>query len=132
MAYLLLRVSLGVNFFGHGFFRLLRGAGAFAETAVKGIDKGPLPHSFTFMFLYTTPFLELSLGVLLILGLFTRVSLVIGALFMIALTIGTTSIQNWEGAATQLEYSLVFIFMLWFVEANSLSFDGLMARRRTV
>ncbi len=132
LAYLLMRMSLGVNFFGHGFFRLLRGAGAFAEGTVKGIDKGPLPHVLTYAFLYATPFIELTLGVLLIVGLFTRASLTAGALFMMALTVGTTSIQNWEGAGTQLGYSLVFFFMLWFLEANSLSLDGLMTRRRTV
>ncbi len=132
VAYLLLRLSLGVNFWGHGFFRLLRGAGAFANGAVKGLDKGPLPHGMSLAFLYATPYFELAVGILLILGLFTRASLAAGALFIVALMVGTTSVQNWDGAGTQLGYSLVYFFMLWFAEANSFSVDGLLARRRTV
>ncbi len=129
VAYLLMRVSLGINFFGHGFFRLLRGAGVFANGAVKGMDKGPLPHGMSLAFLYVTPYIELIVGVLLMLGLFTRVSLVAGALFIIALTVGTTSVQNWDGASTQLMYSAVFFFMLWLIEANTISLDVLFSGR---
>jgi thiosulfate dehydrogenase [quinone] large subunit len=129
VAYLLMRVALGVNIFGHGFFRLLSGLSAFAHGAVTPIDKGPLPHSLSIGFLYAVPFLEVAIGVLLILGLFTRVALILGQLNMIALVVGVTSTQNWVTATTQLEYSFVFFAMLWLVEANTLSVDGLMARK---
>ena len=129
LAYMLMRVSLGINIFGHGFFRVLNGVGAFANGAVKGMDKGPLPHLLSLSFLYATPWIELVIGMLLILGLFTRLSLAGGALMMIALTVGVTSVQNWATAGTQLEYSAVFFFMLWLLEANTISIDGLLARR---
>ncbi len=124
VAYALMRVALGLNIFGHGFFRILSGVGAFANGAVQGMDKGPLPHALTLAFLYATPFIELTLGLLLIAGFLTRLALVAGALFMIALTFGTVSTQNWAGASTQLIYSFVFFAMLWLVEANSISVDG--------
>ena len=126
IAYALMRLALGINIFGHGFFRILSGVGAFANGAVQGMDKGPLPHALSLAFLYATPFIELTLGILLTLGFFTRLALIGGSLFMIALTFGTTSTQNWNGAGTQLQYSLVFFVMLWLVEANSLSVDGMM------
>ncbi|AFL88233.1 putative membrane protein [Terriglobus roseus DSM 18391] len=129
IAYALMRLALGINIFGHGFFRILSGVGAFANGAVNGMDKGPLPHALSLAFLYATPFIELILGILLTLGLFTRLALIGGSLFMIALTFGTTSTQNWNGAGTQLQYSLVFFVMLWLVEANSLSVDGMMGRK---
>jgi thiosulfate dehydrogenase [quinone] large subunit len=129
VAYGLMRLALGINIFGHGFFRILSGVSAFAHGAVAGMDKGPLPHALSLAFLYATPFVELTLGTLLIVGLLTRAALVGGSLFMIALTFGTTSTQNWNGAGTQLQYSFVFFVMLWLVEANSLSVDGLIGRK---
>jgi thiosulfate dehydrogenase [quinone] large subunit len=129
IAYALMRLALGINIFGHGFFRILSGVGAFANGAVAGMDKGPLPHALSLAFLYVTPFIELTLGTLLILGLLTRLALIGGSLFMTALTFGTTSTQNWAGASMQLQYSLVFFVMLWLVESNALSIDGLMGRK---
>lgn len=129
VAYALMRLSLGINVFGHGFFRVLAGVGVFASGMVQGMDKGPLPHALSLGFGYCIPWIELTLGVLLILGLFTRLALAAGALFMTALTFGTTSVQNWSVAGTQLEYSFVFFALLWLVEANVLSVDGVLARR---
>ena len=42
LSYLLLRIALGMNFFGHGFFRILSGVGAFAAGTAQGMAKGPL------------------------------------------------------------------------------------------
>ena len=132
IAYAIMRLALGVNFFGHGFFRLLSGVGAFAEHTAQNMAKGPLPHSLSHGFAYCIPFIEVVLGVLLIIGLFTRSTLIAGALFMVALTFGTTSIQNWTGAGDQLVYSTVFFFLLWLVEANTISLDGLLLRRKRI
>jgi thiosulfate dehydrogenase [quinone] large subunit len=129
LAYAIMRFALGLNIFGHGFFRILSGVNAFANGAGQGMDKGPLPHALTHAFLLATPFIEATLGALLMLGLLTRLALVLGSLFMIALTFGTVSTQNWAGAGTQLQYSLVFFAMLWLVESNTISLDGLMGRK---
>jgi thiosulfate dehydrogenase [quinone] large subunit len=128
IAYFLMRLALGLNIFGHGFFRILSGVGAFANGMVAGMDKGPLPHALSLGFGYCIPWIELTLGVLLIAGLFTRFAFVAGALFMVALSFGTTSVQNWAGASTQLQYSFVFFAMLWLVEANTISVDGILRR----
>ena len=130
VAYAIMRLALGVNVFGHGFFRILSGVGNFANGMVQGMDKGPLPHVLTLGFGYCIPWIEFTLGSLLILGLFTRHALVAGALLMVALTFGTTSVQNWNGAGTQLMYSFIFFAMLWLVEANALSVDEFLMRRK--
>ncbi len=130
LAYGLMRLALGLNIFGHGFFRILSGVAAFAAGTAQGMDKGPLPHALSLGFGYAIPWIELVLGLLLMAGLMTRLALAAGQLFMIALTFGTTSIQNWNGAQTQLLYNLAFFAMLWLVEWNALSADGAMARRR--
>lgn len=129
LAYAILRVALGVNIFGHGFFRVLSGVGAFAHGMVVGMDKGPLPHALSLGFGYCIPWIELAVGTLLLAGLFTRAALAAGGLFIVALTFGTTSVQNWQGAGGQLLYSLVFFVLLWCVDANSLSMDAVLQRR---
>ena len=68
IAYLLLRLALGVNIFGHGSFRILSGVGAFANGMVVGMDKGPLPHALSLSFGYCIPWIELLLGILLLAG----------------------------------------------------------------
>ena len=129
LAYLLMRIALGMNFFGHGFFRILSGVGAFAAGMAQSMSKGPLPSALSLSFGYCVPWLELILGILLLLGLFTRPALAAGSLFMVALTFGTTSVQNWAGAGTQLQYSFIFFAMLWLVDANTFSVDELISRR---
>ncbi|MEG9431854.1 DoxX family protein [Terriglobus sp. ADX1] len=130
IAYALMRLALGMNIFGHGFFRILSGVGNFANGMAQGMDKGPLPHALSLSFGYCIPWIELTLGALIILGLFTRFALAAGAFMMVALTFGTTSVQNWNGAGTQLMYSFIFFAMLWLVEVNSISADGLLSRRK--
>jgi thiosulfate dehydrogenase [quinone] large subunit len=132
LAYALLRIAFGVNFLGHGVFRLLAGAGKIAETMAAAMTKSPLPHGFTVGFLTVVPVIETLLGVALILGLATRVSLVVGAVFMWALTFGVTSNQQWDVAGQQLVYSLVFFVLLFLVEYNGLSLDARMQRKKTI
>jgi thiosulfate dehydrogenase [quinone] large subunit len=132
IAYALMRLALGINFFGHGFFRILSGVAAFAAHTADNMNKGPLPHAFTLAFGYCVPFVEVALGVLLIVGLATRYALIVGAVFMVALTFGTTSIQNWAAAGDQLVYSAVFFLLLWLVEANTISLDGLLTRQKRI
>ncbi len=130
LAYGLLRAALGVNFAGHGFTRIYNGVGQFAATTAEHMAKSPLPHGFVVGFGYAIPWIEAVLGVALILGFGTRVALAGGALFMMALTVGVTSNQQWDVAGQQLLYSLVFFVLLFLVEWNELSLDGWMGRRR--
>ena len=129
LAYALLRIAFGVNFAGHGLIRIHNGVDAFAHTTAEHLAKSPLPQSFIFGFSYAIPFLEAILGLTLILGVFTRISLIAGALFMMALTIGATSNQQWNIASQQLLYSVVFFLLFFLLEYNQVSLDT--ALRRT-
>jgi thiosulfate dehydrogenase [quinone] large subunit len=128
LAYALLRIAFGVNFAGHGLIRIYNGAGAFATSTAQHLAKSPLPHAFTFGFGYAIPFLEAILGLTLILGVFTRISLVCGAVFMMFLTIGITANQQWDVASEQLIYSVVFFLLLYFIEHNALALDSYLGR----
>jgi thiosulfate dehydrogenase [quinone] large subunit len=123
LAYALLRIGLGVNFAGHGLIRIYNGAAAFAQTTAEHLAKSPLPPSLTYAFSYAIPFIEAILGLTLILGVFTRVSLIAGALFMMALTIGVTANQQWDIASQQLLYSVAFFLLLYLIEHNTLAVD---------
>jgi thiosulfate dehydrogenase [quinone] large subunit len=129
LAYALLRISLGVNFAGHGLIRIYNGVGTFASTTAEHLAKSPLPHGLTLSFSYAIPFLEAILGLTLILGVFTRAALICGAVFMMALTIGVTSNQQWDIAGQQLLYSVVFFLLLFFLDENTLSLDNALRRQ---
>jgi thiosulfate dehydrogenase [quinone] large subunit len=124
LAYALLRIALGVNFAGHGLIRIYNGVGSFAASTAEHLAKSPLPHSITLGFSFAIPFLEAILGLTLILGVFTRIALVCGALFMMALTIGVTSNQQWDIASQQLLYSIIFFLLLYLIEHNAFALDG--------
>jgi thiosulfate dehydrogenase [quinone] large subunit len=128
LAYALLRIAFGVNFAGHGLIRIYNGAGAFATSTAEHLAKSPLPHAVTFGFSYSIPFLEAILGLTLILGVFTRISLVCGALFMMLLTIGVTANQQWDVAGQQLVYSVVFFLLLFLIELNAFALDSYLRR----
>jgi thiosulfate dehydrogenase (quinone) large subunit len=128
LAYALLRIAFGVNFAGHGLIRIYNGVSSFAAVTTEHMAKSPLPRAFTFGFGHAIPFLEAILGLTLILGVFTRISLVCGAVFMMLLTIGVTANQQWDLASQQLLYSVVFFLLLFFLDENNLSLDNVLRR----
>ena len=129
LAYTLFRVALGVNFAGHGFIRILHGVGAFATSTADHLAKSPLPHGLVLGFGYAIPFIEAALGLALIFGVLTRATLALGAVFMMALTVGVTFNQQWDVAGQQLIYSLVFFVLLFFAEYNVYAVDSILNRR---
>ena len=93
--------------------------------------KSTLPRGFVIGFGYAIPFIEVALGLALMFGILTRAALVCGALFMMALTSGVSSNQQWDAAGQQLLYSVVFFVLLYLVELNGYSVDAVLGRRRT-
>jgi thiosulfate dehydrogenase [quinone] large subunit len=128
LAYALLRIALGVNFAGHGLIRIHNGVANFATTTAEHLAKSPLPQSFIHAFSNAIPFIEAILGLVLILGVFTRIALVCGAVFMMLLTIGVTSNQQWDLASQQLIYSVVIFMLLYLLEHNSFAIDNYIHR----
>ena len=87
------------------------------------LAKSPLPSGLIYALSYAIPFIEAILGLTLILGVFTRISLATGAIFMMLLTIGVTANQQWDIASQQLLYSVVFCLLLYLLEHNALALD---------
>lgn len=113
-AFCLLRLLAGINLFGHGAIRLLHGDGAFAQGMVHQMAGTPLPPSMVNTFGHAVPFVELTLGLMLIFAIFTRLALVSSLLFLSLLMVGITLLQDWPTAGLQLLYGLVFAALLAF------------------
>jgi thiosulfate dehydrogenase [quinone] large subunit len=129
-AYLLLRLITGVNFFGHGFARIFTGShlSGFAQGMVKSMAAAPLPPSLTLATGYTVPCVELLIGTLLLLGLFTRAALTLALLLMLVLMFGVTLKQDWPTAGSQLLYGLVLAILLFAHERYDLCWPSLFRR----
>ena len=81
------------------------------------------------MFGAVLPPVETALGLLLLLGLFTRFALIAGGLVMAALVFGTNLAQDWNVAGLQLIYCFLYYYLLAHRrEMNLWSLDGWMRR----
>ena len=91
--------------------------------------KAPLPKWILAPFAAALPWAEATIGLLLLLGLFTRFALVAGSLEMIVLMAGITLAQNWEVAGIQLIYCAIYFVLLTHRGRNFYSLDTLIGGR---
>jgi thiosulfate dehydrogenase [quinone] large subunit len=90
---------------------------------------GKLPAAMVMPFAYVLPFGEVTSGLLIVLGLFTRVGLMISGLLLIGLTFGTVMLGDAPTVAHNLQYALVNFVLLWLVDLNRHSVDALLSSR---
>ena len=128
IAYALLRIVFGVNIFFHGLSRLLGDHAAFLAYLSQQMAKAPLPKSILPPFAAALPWTEATIGLLLLLGLFTRFALVAGSLVLIILMAGITLAQNWDVAGIQMIYCAIYFVLLTHRGRNFYSLDTLIAR----
>jgi thiosulfate dehydrogenase [quinone] large subunit len=129
IAYALLRIVFGVNIFLHGISRLVGDHAAFLAYLLQQMAKAPLPKSMLPPFAAALPWTEATIGLLLLLGLFTRFALVAGSLVMIVLMAGITLAQNWDVAGIQLIYCAIYFVLLTHRGRNFYSLDTLITKR---
>lgn len=126
LAYAILRLSFGANIFLHGLSRLLNGRAAFLAYLNHYFEHAHLiPGGLLPAFAAVLPWVETTLGLLLLLGLATRFALIAGALVMTALVIGTNLAQDWEVAGLQLIYCFIYYYLLVRIDLNAFSLDHL-------
>jgi thiosulfate dehydrogenase [quinone] large subunit len=130
IAYLLLRLTLGANIFLHGFSRLIGDHAAFAAYMDKQMHNAPLPGLLVHVVAIGLPWCEGTVGLLMILGLWTYFALIAGSLLMLMLQIGTCLAQNWDVAEGQLIYVFLFFVLLTYWERNRWSVDRWWEGRR--
>ena len=125
IAYTILRLSFGANILLHGLSRILNGRPAFLAYLTHYfehahlISPGMLP-----VFGAVLPWVETTLGLLLMLGLFSRFTMIVGALVLTVLVIGTNLAQDWLVAGLQLPYCFIYYYLLIHLEQNRISLDA--------
>jgi len=130
VAYLLLRMTIGLNIFIHGLSRLLMGPTVFAESLLPMFAKTFLPGGSVYAFGLALPWVETTLGLLLLLGFRTRIALVGSSALMFVLTFGTGIRQDWTTASVQLIYAAILASLLAFRESDIYSLDVLLCSRK--
>ena len=85
------------------------------------------PAFFIDTFAHTLPWIETVLGIMLILGLKTRLALIVGAVMMTCLTFGTMFLQDFNLAWLQLTYAIAFFLLLATRAWNVISLDTLLS-----
>jgi thiosulfate dehydrogenase [quinone] large subunit len=123
LAFVLGRLLLGINFLGHGLVRLPKLA-AFRGGLVKQFASTWLPSVLVELFATVLPFVEFGIGLLLLLGLFTRPVLALGMFVMMALVFGSSQQEKWDAVATQMVYGIFFLLLLRHVDHNRYCLDG--------
>jgi thiosulfate dehydrogenase [quinone] large subunit len=129
-AYALLRVTMGVIFLFYGIGKFIGGVGNFVGTMNQQFS-GKLPAFMVMPFAYAIPFAEVTAGTLILLGLFTRLGLIISGLLLIGLTFGVVMLGQAPIVAHNLQYGLVNFVLLWQVDLNRYSLDSIFKRRAT-
>ena len=129
LAYTLLRIVLGINFFNHGFTRIDDISG-FAQSMIDMFQDTFVPEVLVRVPAMLVPIVELIGGLFLTVGLATQWTLITLFSLMIVLMYGVTLIQNWDAASSQLVYCLVLFILVAANSFNSLSIDNVISRRQ--
>ena len=126
IAYGLLRLTFGINIMLHGVSRLLAPPGAFLGYLNHYFEKTPLMPAWMLPpFAVVLPWCEAIFGALLLVGLFSRIAMIGGALTLAALAFGTNLAQDWNIAGLQLIYAAIYYILLAKrEELNKVSIDG--------
>lgn len=128
-AYTLLRIVVGVNYFNHGFTRIFNIPG-FMDAMVTTMQDSWIPEFLVRINAALVPPVELIVGALITIGLFTRGALIACFVLMIVLMYGVTIIQNWDAASSQLIYNIVLFILLAGVSFDRVSVDGWLRHKR--
>lgn len=120
--YFFARLPIGLSMLGHGLIRLPK-LQSFAQGMTDSFAQSYLPSTLVYGFGLLLPILELLVGLLIVLGLFTRIGLTGGLLVMSMLVFGSTVIENWNAISSQLIHSGYMALLLYYVDYNTLSID---------
>jgi thiosulfate dehydrogenase [quinone] large subunit len=129
ISFLLFRVGIAMSLLGHGIARLPK-LEAFSVWMSANFKTSFLPKELVVSFSYLLPFAEFTLGLLLLIGLFTKPAAAAAAVLMIILVFGASVSENWEAIPSQLIHLAFFTVVLQFIKSNCWAMDELRKNRR--
>jgi len=122
LAFVLGRLLLGLNFLMHGLVRIPKLA-TFSAGIEKEFAAAPLPPALVSAYAHALPFAEGGIGLLLLLGLWTRPALVAAMLLIMSLVFGSSLLEKWSLVGDQLVYGLYIITLVLHLQRNRLCLD---------
>jgi thiosulfate dehydrogenase [quinone] large subunit len=123
---LFLRLSIGILFFIAGLSKLFGGLQHFAvDYIVREFSETWIPNFLLYPFAYLLPFFELIGGFFLIVGLFTRRTLVVMGIVLLLLEFGKAVQKDSATVAQIANYILILCAALWAVREDPYSVDAL-------
>lgn len=122
IAYLFVRLSMAVSMLTHGIVRLPK-LTAFSDGMVAQFNRSMLSEGLVRPWAYAVPWIELVLGITLLLGLFTRVSAIAGAVLLLVLMGGSGMVENWGAFPSQLMHIAFFLAIILYRKYNSFALD---------
>lgn len=114
-----MRLPVALSLFGHGLVRLPK-LQAFSEWMTGTMKNSFLPSVLVMTLSYALPFIELALGISLLISYKTKYSIYAGLALMSMLIFGSTSIEDWGAIEAQLIHAIYLFALLWFVEKYDL------------
>ena len=124
LAYAIFRFTLGVNVFFHGAMRLITGLDAWVTLQGAAFADSPLlPMWAVTAFLTVLPFVEVVLGALLALGLYTRFALLAGSAMIFVLLFGNLTRQEWGTVGNNMHYVLYYALLIAAQRYNAFALD---------
>jgi thiosulfate dehydrogenase (quinone) large subunit len=127
-AYVILRVTMGLNMLFHGLPRIGHLA-QFVDGVVKSFGKTPLPPMLIAPYAYAIPFVEIVLGILILAGAGLRYVLPLSAIYIMTLMVGTLFRADYLVVSEQLGYTLLFVLLIAGRSYDRFSYD-LAAKKR--
>ena len=128
----LLRLPIGVLFLFAGLNKFLGGYGNFVSWIIQDMsEKTWLPKVLLYPYAYVLPFIEVVVGVLLIIGLLTRPALIATALLLTSLLFGKVLAQDHATVANIANYVLITAIAYYFSRQNRFSLDALRKSERS-
>ncbi len=126
IGYFFMRIMLGVNLFFHGFMRIIQtgGVAVWEQPMATTFEETFLPMALVHAFLYMIPYIEVLLGAMTLLGLYTRWALLVGVSFYVILMFGHTVRQNWAGVHIIMHYGFYYWVLLVLLGQNWLALDN--------
>ncbi len=122
-AFFVARITIGVNFLVHGLVRIPK-LSKFAEGMTKEFSETYLPEIVVLPFAYMLPFIELILGVLLVLGWKTKFASVAGGILIAVLLFGMAIQEDWGGVGNLMVYAIFFFLLIKNLEFNRIAIDS--------
>lgn len=123
-SFLIIRLAVAASMLGHGLVRLPKLNG-FSSWMVSSFEKSMLPSVLVTPFSYILPIAEFAIGLFLVIGLFTRASLIAGGFTMVILIFGSAMVENWEAMPSQFIHAAFFAVLLSFRQYNIYAVDNL-------